>query len=339
MTRANFIVRVLSLALLALAATGAWAAGPEGGKYRVYMVLWRGVTDAEKGFMAYFRENRIPVEFIIRDANNDKARLTEFVQEIKRERPDLVYTFGTTVTAVVAGTQQDRDPAVHVTDIPVVFNIVADPVAAGLSDTMGGTTGRNLTGASHAVPVETQVKAIRTLGNFTRVGAIYNPLEANSVVAIEQMEASLKALGIKLVKAPVPVENDKPVLAAVPDVVRSLAERKVEIVYLPSDSFLISNSEAVVAAINARGLPTFSATESPIRKAGALIGVVSNYFTVGKFAGFKAKQILVDQKPAAKIPIETLAKYTFLVNLDTMRSLQYYPPVTVLQFAEVVSRE
>lgn len=30
---------------------------------KVLMVLWRGMTDAEKGFQEYFREHDLPVEF------------------------------------------------------------------------------------------------------------------------------------------------------------------------------------------------------------------------------------------------------------------------------------
>lgn len=321
---------------LAAASFAAAAQTPEA-RYKVYMALWRGMTDAEKGFVAYFEENKIPVEFIFRNAEEDKSRVPGFVEEIKATKPDLVYAFGTTLTLGLVGKVHQQDWNAHVTDQPVVFNIVADPVGAKLTDKLEGT-GRNLTGASHVVPLDTQVNAIRTVGEFKVVGALYNPLEANSRLAVDQLEKALAQHGVRLARGPVPVADDKPVLEAVPEVAAKLAQEGAQLVYLPSDSFIIANAATVVPAIHAQGIPTFSATESPIRKAGALIGIVSNYYTVGKFAGFKAKQILVDKKPAGEIPIETLAKYTFVVNQDSMRQLKYYPPVTVLQFAEVVSR-
>lgn len=327
--------KVLIAALLA-AATVAPALAADEGKYQVYMALWRGVTDAERGFMAYFKENGIPVEFIMRNAEEDKTRIPGFVEEVKQTRPDLVYTFGTTMTVMMAGRHGEQDPARHVSEVPVVFNIVADPLGAKLSGEMAGT-GRNLTGASHTVPLETQVAAIATLGEFKTIGAIYNPLEANSRLAVDKLEALFQGKGVKVVRGAVPVENDRPVLERIPEVVARFAAEGVDLAYLPSDSFLISNAAEVVEKIHNAGIPTFSATESPIRKGGALIGIVSNYFTVGKFAGFKARQIL-EGRPAGEVPIETLAKYTFLVNLDTMRALRYYPPVTVLQFAEVIGQ-
>lgn len=321
---------VVCCAALALASV-AQAADP----YRVYVITWRGVTAAEEGFMSYLRERGIPTQFILRDAARDHGRLEAILAEVRRERPDLVYAFGTTAALRLVGSEGNQHPEDHLLDIPVIFNIVADPVGAHLVSDLTGS-GRNLTGTSHLVPVETQFNALRGLGDYKTVGAIYNPLEANSTLTILQLEDLFARAGIELLKAPIPHTNGTPLLDAVPQVVRRLADAGAQIVYLPSDSFLISNAEAVVSEIHRYGIPTFSATESPIREAGALIGIVSNYFTVGRFAGYKAERILVDGEPPGDIPIETLARFTFLVNLETMRRLQHYPPVTVLQFAEVV---
>ncbi len=333
----NYFARILCTMLVAMTAVLAAAPADAGQAkpFRIYLVLWRGVTDAERGFMSYFEENHIPAEFVVRDAGKDKTKLAGFIDEIKRVKPDLVYTFGTTVTTVVAGKAGAVDPAKNVTNVPIVFNIVADPLGAGLTKTLSGT-GRNLTGTSHSVPLPTQIKAMETLDKFKTVGAIYNPLETNSALAIKQLGPMLEKDGIDFVPVPVPVKDGMAQLDGVPQAVDKLAKAGAQIVYLPSDSFLISNAQTVVQAIHDHGIPTFSATETPIRKAGALIGIVSNYFTVGKFAGYKARQILVDGKKAGSIPIETLAKYTFLVDLDTMKKLDYYPPVPVLQFAAVV---
>lgn len=303
--------------------------------YRIFMVLWRGVTPAERGFMAYFKDHHIPADFIIRNAGEDKTKLAGFIKQIKATHPDLVYTFGTTVTTVVAGTVNNHDPATHVTHIPVVFDIVADPLGAGLSSRLSGT-GRNLTGVSHVVPLATQIKAIRTLGHYKVLGALYNPLEKNSSLAVQRMRKILHNFHIRFVASPIGTSDGKATLASVPAAVARLAKAKVQLVYLPSDSFIIGHGKSIIPEIHKYGIPTFSATEGPIRNAGALIGIVSNYFTVGQFAAFKASQILVHHRDPGRIPIQTLAKFTFLVNLNTMNALHYYPPVQVLDFAEVV---
>lgn len=331
--RKRLLIAAVSLGLLLLAAALPALAQP----FRVYVVTWRGITNAEEGFVSYFRERGTPVEFIFRDADRDLAQLDEILDEIRRERPHLVYAFGTTVATHLAGTQDYQDPERHLTDIPVVFNIVADPAGARIATDLSGT-GRNVTGTSHLVPVETQFNALQAIGNYHTVGAIYNPLEANSALAISQLTVLMERAGMRLVSVPVAVVDGAPSIEAVPAAVDALADAGVQIVYLPSDSFIISNAGLVVDEIHRRGIPTFSATEAPIREAGALIGIVSNYFTVGRFAGFKAEQILVGRVDPGRIPIETLARFTFLVNLRTMRELKHYPPMNVLQFAEVVDR-
>lgn len=337
MRRRSLLLRFAGAALAALMGTAVCVPGAQAGTrpYRIYMVLWRGVTPAEKGFMAYFKDHHIPADFIIRNAAEDKTKLAGFIKEIKETHPDLVYTFGTTVTTVVAGTVNDRDPATHVTRIPVVFDIVADPLGAGLSRRLSGT-GRNLTGVSHVVPLATQVKAIRTLRHYKVLGALYNPLEKNSSLAVQRLKKILHGYDIRFVASPIATSDGKPSLASVPAAVAKLARAKVQLVYLPSDSFIIGHGKSIIPEIHQYGMPTFSATEGPIRKAGALIGIVSNYFTVGQFAAFKATQILVHHRDPGSIPIQTLAKFTFLVNLNTMNALHYYPPVQVLDFAEVV---
>ena len=95
--------------------------------------------------------------------------------EAKRERVDLIYTFGTTVTLDAVGAVGKVDPAVHVTDIPVVFNIVADPVGADLA-TAFAATGRNLSGVSHLVPMPDQLRAMQRFRKVGKLGVIYNSL-------------------------------------------------------------------------------------------------------------------------------------------------------------------
>jgi len=82
---------------------------------------------------------RLPVEFLVRDVAGERSKVREFVEEARRERVDLIYTFGTSVTLDVVGAPGKVDPAVHVTDVPVVFNIVADPVGAGLAPAFAAT--------------------------------------------------------------------------------------------------------------------------------------------------------------------------------------------------------
>jgi putative ABC transport system substrate-binding protein len=65
--------------------------------------------------------------------------------------------------------------------------------------------------------------------------------------------------------------------------------------YIGPSTFLAFTHRDLVTdlALKAR-LPTFCATESIVRKARCMFGLFSNGNNIGRFAAFKAAQILVD---------------------------------------------
>jgi putative ABC transport system substrate-binding protein len=111
---------VLLAAWVCFISLGAQPAGirQKPGTYRVYMVLWRGVTDAEKGFIDYFSQQGIDADFMIRNCQKDRTRFPSLIKEIKRLKPDLVYTFGTTAAISIAGTIHDKESREFIRDIP-----------------------------------------------------------------------------------------------------------------------------------------------------------------------------------------------------------------------------
>ena len=113
--------------------------------YRIYAITYRGITDIEKGFEEYFRSRKIRVEITWRDLNLDPSRFPRFIEEIRAMKPDLVYTWGTSVTLGVVGPHDAVDPRLHITDTPVVFTLVAAPVLAKIVPDLK-SSGRNVTG-------------------------------------------------------------------------------------------------------------------------------------------------------------------------------------------------
>jgi putative tryptophan/tyrosine transport system substrate-binding protein len=210
--------------------------------------------------------------------------------------------------------------------IPLVCNIIADPAGAGLV-----RPGRDITGVCHIVPTAVQVKAIRTMLSFRTLGVIYNPLEKNSVLMVEHLEALMDSCAFKVVKIAVSPPDD-PASA-----VDKLMEKGAELLYLPSDSYIISRAAGITARAAELKLPVFSATEEPILKSGALFGLVSRYYNAGQFAGYKAEQILFHGVKARDIPMETLSRFSFIINMKAARQIGFIPPILALKFAEVIT--
>lgn len=315
-------------------ATPALAAGPR--PFRIYMMLYRGQSAVEQGFRDYFAVNGVAVDLVVRDVAQDIARVPQLVAEARALHADLIYTWGTPVTLAVAGREGAVDPAVHVTDIPIVFTMVASPQGSGLVRSLA-SSGRNLTGACHVVPLQQQSSAIRAYRPFERIAVIYNPAEPNSVQNVAEWRATAAAHRLQLVEKPVPLDaRGQPEAAALPRLVAGLAAYGTQLLYIGPDSFLAANRKTLTEAALAQRLPTFAATEVHLRDGKALFGLVSGYESVGRLTAHKAARILVHQVPPAAIPVETLARFSYLVNMSVADKLSLYPPLKVINYAELL---
>ncbi|MBX9635481.1 MAG: ABC transporter substrate-binding protein [Magnetospirillum sp.] len=324
------------LAVMALLLVIAPAAADEIRRPTVFMVLWRGETAIEAGFRDYLAEHHVDVNYVVRSVDRQMARLPGIIDEIKQAKPDLVYTWGTSLTLGVVGPVGAPDPERYVTDRPTVFTFVADPVNAGIVASLRNP-GRNVTGTSHVAPLPAQLKAMEAFRPFHRLGHIYNPAEVNSQVNARQLEAAAAAQGIALVSRPVPLDDaGLPRADALPDLIAQIAASQVDYLYVGPDTFIGSQARAFTAAALAHRLKVFSATEVPMRDGRALVGLVSSYYNIGRFTAFKARQILVGGRAAADIPVETLSRFSYVVNMKVARELGIFPPMQVLRYAELL---
>jgi putative ABC transport system substrate-binding protein len=301
--------------------------------HTVMLILFRGQTTAEDAFMLYLKE-RVPVEFLIRDIDGDRTKIRQFLNEARQRRVDLVYSFGTTVTQEVVGVLGSVDRNRHLVDIPVVFNIVADPVGAGLADGLAAT-GRNVTGVSHLVPLRDQISAMQRFATIRKLGVIYNVAEVNSLLAVVQLRQLASSLEYELIEAPLGTGH-RPSTTEIEHAMERMLAARPDFVYLPSDSSMIANAQTIVRLATAAKVPVISATESPIYEAGALFGMVTKYVNAGAFAGYKAEQILLKRQLVGSIPIERLQRYSLVINMNAAAQLGIYPPLDLLRIAELV---
>ena len=309
------------------------SAAAQRSNYTVMLILFRGQTAAEEAFMLYLKE-RLPVEFLIRDIDGDRTKIRQFLNEARQRRVDLVYSFGTTVTQEVVGVLGSVDRNRHLVDIPVVFNIVADPVGAGLADGLAAT-GRNVTGVSHLVPLRDQISAMQRFAPIRKLGVIYNLAEVNSLLAVVQLRQLASSLEYELIEAPLGTGH-RPSTTEIEHAMERMLAARPDFVYLPSDSSMIANAQTIVRLATAAKVPVISATESPIYEAGALFGMVTKYVNAGAFAGYKAEQILLKRQLVGSIPIERLQRYSLVINMNAAAQLGIYPPLDLLRIAELV---
>lgn len=324
--------------LLAGGVTGAAQTAAEPEPFHVFLVVWRGETDVEHGFRAHLRERGIRVRYTLRNIEQDRSRIPGIVAEIRAARPDLVHTFGTSATLGILGPASGAEPGRHVEGIPGVFSIVAYPLQANIVESFE-STGRAVTGTAFLAPVDTQLGALLAYRSIDRLGMIYNALETNSVINMEEMRAAAQARGIEFLEAPVPLNAagraDNTRFA---ELVADLAARGAQFIYLGPDSFVTVNSAEITTLAAAHGMPTFAGTEAVFERSQAMLGLVSRYYLIGKLAGAQAERILVDGEQPEDLPVASLARFALPLRMSVALQLGIYPPLDLLRTAQVVDQ-
>lgn len=304
--------------------------------YHVMMLLYRGCEESCQGFQDYFRRQRVPVRFTLRDAAQDKRRIAGFVAEAKRLRPDLVLTWGTSVTLEAVGQWDSVDPARHITDIPVVFMAVTDPLQSRLVPSLAGSR-RNVAGTLYLLSAAEQLRAARSYLGFRKVGFLTNPTEENSRLSLADLRAQAPGFGFQVVEEVLPLDaGGRPDPLAIPARIDALAAAGVDLLYFPPDSFMNSQRQVVTRAALAQRIPVFAAAEAPAVQADALFGVVIRYDQLGRFTARLALRILQQGVQPGGLPVELPRQFSYLINLRVARQLDRYPPLPLLDIAEVV---
>ena len=289
-------------------------------KSKALLIYWRGETACELGLKNGLKDLGANVAITEFNADQDKAKLNSYLAGLDENKYAFIYTFGTTVSL---------EAAKVIKKTPLLFGIVTNPVESGLIASFE-SSGNNVTGVSHAIPYKDQVDFIVKLGTYKNIGIIYDQKASNANIANNELGTLLRAKGIALVSAPVSSEGD------LEGAVATLAAKKVDLVYLPSDSLVIAHADKLIAALNNNKIPTYGSVESLVEK-GALVGIVGSYEMVGRLLADKAVKILKGQSPS-KIPSSFLPMdmQTILVNSSTAQKINATINYDILSIAKFV---
>lgn len=301
----------------------------------IFQITYRGETDVERGFKDYFAQRGIEVNIIHRSAELDPANVPAILEEVRAVGPDLVYTWGTPVTIGTFGRGEEVDPERHVTDTPGVFTMVSAPVRSGVVPDRSSSQ-RNITGTSHVVPPEPQIRAMQTYRAFDKLGVLYTPTEQNSKAIVAALKALEEPMGFELLERTFPLDADgRPSAETAGDLVGELVEAGAQWLYYLPDTFLSQNIDAVAPVATELGLPGFSAVE--LLQDDALISLVSRYYSLGQLTAYKAEQILFGETAPQDIPIETLQRFALIINMKLAKKLDLFPPLGMLSYANVLT--
>lgn len=336
----------LFLALALLPAVTGHAAPPASGAAPLRIVLLTLASqkyESIRGFRDYLLAAAgRPVDFISYDLDGDIRRMPDMVKRIKADRPDLVFTQTTLMAAGLVGTLGERDPARHLTDIPVVFTFVSDPVGAGLApapeDGAAMVSERNYTGTIHVLGEDVLLRGILAYRPIKRLVALYDAMEDSNVRRIEMLRAQMATTaGVELDVVGLPADRPSLTPEMLTATLEHIAAKRPDILYTIPQTRLNAHLKHYYGEAARLGLPTFCALETHM-DAGCMAGLMPPLYLLGQFTAHKAMQILRGEAAPGAIAIDTLPRFSYIINLPVVQDLKVYPTMQVMRFAHLLDR-
>lgn len=222
--------------------------------------------------------------------------------------------------------------ATTITDIPIVFSAVTDPVDAGLVPDWD-TPGENITGVSDMNPVADQLQLILdVVDDVAVIGIPYSSAESNSVVQVQAAKDAAEDLGIEIQE--VAVTNTSEVAQGVE------AFNNVDAIYVPTDNTVVSGLETVISYGIDNQVPVFAAESDSVER-GTIGTFGLNYYEHGRQTGEMVLALITGEAELADTPTglaDTAAlEYTF--NLEAAEKMGVEIPQDMIDQANIIGED
>ena len=180
------------------------------------------------------------IRYEITDVNFETSLIIQMLNKLKSDKPHIIVALSTPIAQAAKNT---------ITDIPVVYADVTDPVEAGL---VSNDPNSNITGTSDKQDLSLMFKlAKQLLPSAKKVGVLYSTGEANDLSLVNMLVATSKELGLEVVA--IPVEHTRDVVTRM-----KLFKDKVDFIYTGSSGAIQASLPAISSAAQAMQLPLFN---------------------------------------------------------------------------------
>ena len=254
-------------------------------------------------------------------ASGNAAEIRKHTNDLVALAPDVIFANGT--ASVPFLTQATRK-------IPIVFANVADPVGAGLVDTMA-RPGGNTTGFvqfEYSLSGKWLELLKQVAPNVTRVAVLRDPNITSGIGQFAVIQAMAPAVGMEV--SAISVADAGEIERGIAGFARS-----------PNGGFILTasalaavHSDTIIGLANQYRLPAVYYRRYFAKKGGL---ISYGYDILQQFRGAAdcVDRILKGTKPA-DLPVQAPTKYELAVNLKTARALGFSMPDTILARADEV---
>lgn len=199
-------------------------------------------------------------------------------------------------------------------DIPIIGTSITDYATALQIDDWTGATGINVSGTSDLAPIDEQEAMLKELlPDAKTVGILYCSAEPNSKYQAEKFEEALDKDGIAYKEYTAADSNE------IQSVVTN-AVSEVDVIYIPTDNTMASNTEIVKNVCVPAGIPVIAGEQGICTGCGIATLSIS-YYDIGYRAGEMAYEVLANGADISTMEIEFAPEVTKMYNKEICEEL------------------
>ncbi len=270
--------------------------------------------------LGYVEGKNIAFEYRYSEGKLD--RLPALADELVRLKVDVLVTPSMALALVAKNATRT---------IPIVFLIVADPVAAGLVDSLA-RPGENMTGFTGIAEVLAgkRLELLKeTISKLSGVAVLWNPQDPTSVQQWKESQLAARELGLQL--------NSLEVSSAdkYEGAFKEATKARSAALAVTQATLTVSNQKQIVDLAAKNRLPAIYTREDFV-DSGGLMSYGADQIEPYRRAGVMVDKILKGAKPA-DLPVEQPMKLELVINLKTAKALGLtIPPIVLMRAGRVI---
>lgn len=313
-------VAAAALALSACSSGGTTDPSPSAETYKIgitQIVAHPSLDAARDGFKQGLAAAGLTVEYDEQNANGEPATATSIANNFNTAGLDLVLAIATPTAQASAQV---------ITEIPILFTAVTDPVAADLVKS-NEAPGGNVTGTTDMNPVADQIALIKQINPEAKsVGIIYSSGEVNSEVQVKLAREAAAKDGLEVVEKTVTNTGEVQQAANALD---------TDAIYVPTDNNVVAGLESVIQVAEQKQILLVVGEADSVKKGGVITYGI-DYTKLGEQTAAMAVKILKDGADPATMPVEHQTELQLVINTKAAQAMGVTIPEELLAKADEV---
>jgi putative tryptophan/tyrosine transport system substrate-binding protein len=216
------------------------------------------------------------IRYSISDVGFDRALIPQMISHLRDQKPKVIVLLGTPIAQFAKGS---------ITDIPLVYSVVTDPVEAELLKD-ANLPDRNMTGSSDRQDLALMLQFLKKLiPKAKTVGLLYASSETNDNALLHMMEEATKAENMSLVAISVDHARD------IPQRMHAF-RKKVDAIYVGTSGTVQPALPVIASEAHRMRIPVINVDAGAVHEGLVLASFGVNYEQVGVNTGKIVAQIL-----------------------------------------------